>query len=129
MSTAPRPQPVATAGAISSVVTILAVIAGAFGIVLSDGQRDQLSAGILGLVGLVSLVGQVIAFLKARNAVTPVSDPVDARGIPLVPADSYEGIEIAEVYPGDQKTAAALHYTEGGPDDLDDDEADDEPTP
>lgn len=105
-----RPEPVVNNQLISGLATLAvgALIAylARHGILLPDGADDYLvslvSAGGTALVGL--LLGWVAA-RRARAQVTPIEDPKDKDGTPLVPVGSESATELVKEYweehPGD----------------------------
>lgn len=75
---------VVTRTTVVAVVTAVVGLLALFGIHVSKDVSDQLVAV---LVPLLPIVAALIGGVWARKDVTPVADPVDADGTPLVPAD------------------------------------------
>lgn len=64
-------------------VTAVCTVLGALGIQVRPELRDA----VIGLTPLVAIVVPFVTALAARKHVTPVSDPRDRDGTPLVPQE------------------------------------------
>lgn len=67
---------------------IVAAVSGAINVLVLFGV-DLSVEQVTGLNTLVGLVGTMVVVVWSRGAVTPVADPKDANGQPLVAADDY----------------------------------------
>lgn len=90
---APRPEPVLTAARLAAAVSGVIAAVGAVLTLLgwSDAgqvhQAEVLAGGIVTSVAtLAAVVAPMVAAYRARAKVTPLSDPRDAAGAPLVAA-------------------------------------------
>ena len=75
-------EPVLTAGAIVGAILSLVAALVAFGVV--DWSEEQIGALEAALVAIVPMVLSLVGAWLARRQVTPVSDPRDNDGTPLV---------------------------------------------
>jgi hypothetical protein len=99
MSSTSRPEPVTRAATIAGAVSALIIAAGGLARAagwLSDdldvhAVARQASDLILGAAVLWSTVAPLALAMWARGRVTPLADPRDAAGHPLVPAGGTEG--------------------------------------
>ena len=73
-------EPVLTPAAISSGVAAVVALLVAFGLELS---ADQTAA----IMGVVAVVAPLVVAAVGRSRVTPINDPRDDDGTPLVPLD------------------------------------------
>jgi fumarate reductase subunit D len=92
-ATSRRREPVAIAGAITAAIPTVVGLLVAVGVLdlTPEGAEAVSTAGqqiVAGVVTVVSLVVTTWATLRARAVVTPVADPRDGSGAPLVPVDS-----------------------------------------
>lgn len=69
---------------VSSFVTAVIALLAAFGVPISEDQRAA-------VVGVVAAVVALLSGAVTRALVTPVSDPRDVDGTPLVRADENTG--------------------------------------
>ena len=69
---------------VSSFVTAVIALLAAFGVPISEDQRAA-------VVGVVAAVVALLSGAVTRALVTPVSDPRDVDGTPLVRADDTTG--------------------------------------
>ncbi|MDG4801733.1 hypothetical protein [Micromonospora sp. WMMD980] len=74
-------QPIVNRAAIVSVVTAIVAILASFGVAVPDDVR-------LAVVELVAIAAPFAVAYWARRHTTPVDDPQDANGSPLVPAEA-----------------------------------------
>lgn len=88
-----RPEPVLNAAKVAGAVSGLVVAAGAVTTLVGWTTAEQIdSAAVLvgglvtALAALVAVVAPLVAAYRARPKVTPLADPRDANGTPLVPA-------------------------------------------
>lgn len=80
----PRPRPLRTAA--SWIGGLLALLSGLVGAgILTDAQGTATAAVVNAVLVLLGTFGVVVA---AERKVTPMADPRDAAGRPLVPADA-----------------------------------------
>jgi len=94
---APRPEPVLSAARVAGVVSAVILAIGGLlklvGVTLPedydlDAIADQAGNVVLALAGAWSLVGPwLMARLRARDKVTPLSDPRDTLGRKLTPIE------------------------------------------
>lgn len=109
MTTDPRPEPVLDAaklaGAIAAVIVAVGIalrLAGLADVVDEDLARiaEAASNAVLGAATAWALVGPwITARLKARDKVTPLTDPRDARGVELLPVDEVAVLDPASYPP------------------------------
>jgi 4-amino-4-deoxy-L-arabinose transferase-like glycosyltransferase len=78
-----RPEPTLTAGALTAVVAAVLAVLAVFGYQFPEGVRDAIGPA-------VAIVAPLIAGWVARRRVTPVDDPQDVDGTPLVPITQVE---------------------------------------
>ncbi|HEX8321684.1 hypothetical protein [Longimicrobium sp.] len=93
-----RPEPVLNAakvaGAISGVILSIGGVLRLLGVLIPvdydlQALADQSSAAVLAVGVAWSLVGPwIVARIRARDRVTPLTDPRDATGRPLVPEET-----------------------------------------
>jgi hypothetical protein len=75
-----RPEPILL-GQVGTIVTAVLGLLVAFGVPLTDDQRDT----VLALVGALVPVAAMLGAWWSRSRVTPLSDPRDASGRSLMP--------------------------------------------
>ena len=70
-------EPLITAGAITGAVTAVIALVVAFGV---DVTEDQQAA----ILGVVAVIAPAVVALWSRRKVTPLADPKDTDGTPLM---------------------------------------------
>lgn len=96
-----RPEPVVDAGklggAVAAFASAVGVLAVALGIGLTAEKVNTIAIAIGAVVAagtaVVALVAPIITARKARNQVTPLSDPRDAQGRELVARERPPGLQ------------------------------------
>jgi fumarate reductase subunit D len=90
-----RPEPVLDeakiAGTVTGVVTALLGVAAVLGLVAADDTNTVVTAVVAVATGVCTIVNFVVPkwrAWRARNKVTPISDPRGAFGVVLVPTNS-----------------------------------------
>lgn len=75
-------EPLAVRAAVVAAISSVLSLAGAFGV----GWTGEQTAAVMACVNAVSIA---VVVVWSRGAVTPVADPRDSSGQPLVSADDY----------------------------------------
>lgn len=92
-----QPQPVLNTAAIAGVITALATGLGTIGFTNAETKLSGAATALAGIVvAVVVLAGHVLAALHVRQQVTPIANPKDGAGRPLVPVDgAYQVTSLA----------------------------------
>lgn len=73
-------EPVAVGNFVTALFAIFGTVFAKYGITASDAQQ------LMGIIGtLVSCLAIIISWLKQRSKVTPLANPQDNNGTPLIP--------------------------------------------
>lgn len=76
-------EPLVSTGVATAAVTAILTLLVAFGLSITDDQQSA-------ILGVVAVLGPLVAVAFARNKVTPVSDPRGPDGSPLVSAPTAD---------------------------------------
>lgn len=82
-------QPVWSVNGIIAAVSAVIALAVAFGLPLTADQK-------VAIIGAVSVVAPLLAAAIANPKVTPLADPKDVDGLPLVRESGSQPIKVAE---------------------------------
>lgn len=81
-----RREPILKAATVVALVSALIGLLVAFGVPLTDAQRES-------IVALVTILAPFAVWWIARRSTTPLSDPRDNAGAPLRRTDGFDAVE------------------------------------
>lgn len=100
-------EPLLSRTSVASAVTLLVGLAALVGVNVSQDDQTTIVNAALAVVSAVAVIGHYYAAWRARQKVTPVADPKDADGVPLVPLEP-EISPRQSVLPGSPEEAADI---------------------